>query len=582
MREKALTVRFCGTAGDGIVAAGEILARTAARYGLHALTFESYGAEVRGDQPSLCQVRIGESPVLFPGEEADVLVAFSPESWTANRSALKPKGLLLGDLQGDRGLIKRDDQLFWEVPMATLAYKGTIRPETKNSLVLGALAQALSLPLRFLEEAITERFSQKGERIVESNRASLRLGYEIGEAEKSKSAFSSSLDWTPVLDEERMILTGNDAVARGAIAAGCNFFAGYPITPATEILEMMARHLPELGGTVLQSEDEMAALGMALGASFAGAKVMTATSGPGLSLMSELIDLASMAEVPVVIVDVQRGGPSTGLPTKPEQGDLNLAVYGGHGEAPRVVLAPTSVGGCFQEIGRAFDLAEELQLPVLVLTDQFLGRQWTTVARSVLSEDLRKERLRPTLQELEAYQRYRLTASGVSPVSRPGQEGGTYVATGLEHTEGGAPSYDPQVHRQMTAKRFRKVELLKREKGWVRQFDNGLPAEIGLLGWGSTEGAAREAARQAFARGLGVSILYPVLLYPLPEEEMKEFLRPLKQVIVLESNYTGQLARLLRAELGLVSIGLSIPEARPIAPSEILRAIEELADGPAG
>lgn len=372
-----------------------------------------------------------------------------------------------------------------------------------------------------------------------------------------------------------MVISGNEAIALGALAAGVDFFAGYPITPATEIMEYLAKLMPLQGGVWVQSEDEIAAIGMALGASYAGKRAMTATSGPGLSLMNEMIGLASLAEIPLVIVDVQRAGPSTGMPTKTEQADLQQALYGTHGDAPRVVIAPADVEDCFNVAADAFCIAEEYQIPVIILSDQFIGQRKESVPRLDPGRVRTCDRRLPDERELEDYRRYTLTDSGISPMSIPGLANGEYTAAGLEHDERGLPVSTTEMHEEMNAKRFRKLEALRRDWKYTRRY--GPPdAEIGIIGWGSTKGAIKEAVQWAEAEGRRVTGLVPQLIYPLPYQDMDSFLKPLKKVVVVEMSYSAQFLKYLRANFKLPDdvVLLKRSGGRPFTAEEVYEKIE--------
>jgi 2-oxoglutarate ferredoxin oxidoreductase subunit alpha len=326
----------------------------------------------------------------------------------------------------------------------------------------------------------------------------------------------------------------------------------------------------------VQTEDEIAALSAAIGASFAGVKSMTATSGPGLSLMSELINLASTAEVPVVIVDSQRAGPSTGMPTKMEQSDLNQMIYGGHGEGPRIVLAPTSVEDAFYKMITAFNLAERFQMPVIVAVDQALSVRTQTISRPHTNEIQVSSRAVPDLRSSNEYKRYALSSSGVSPRTIPGEANGMYVATGLEHDEFGHPSYDPKVHEAMVAKRHQKLHEVEKEFHEAHRFGAAEP-EIGVIGWGSTEGAVREAVADAQVSGVFAAGLYPISLNPLPDNEIMSFVKPLRKIIVAEANYTGQLASILRSKYGIETDRLNRYDGLPLTADEVRSRIMEAA-----
>ena len=569
----SLVIRISGTAGEGVLAAGDMLNLAMKRAGHHTMLFQSYGAEVRGDGPSMAQVRVSDSHVLSHGDEVDILIALNQDAVSLNLSEIRNGGLVIYDGQpldtfgsqktftpslpeGIRGI---------SVPLASISYQKLNSLVSKNLVALGAFSAVSSLPFEIIADIVKARFGEK-------SLAALKMGFEHVSENLRGEGFK--VETGSPLPYETLILSGNQAVSLGAIAAGVKVFAGYPITPATDIMEFLAAELPKVGGRVIQTEDEISAVCTILGASFAGSKAMTATSGPGLSLMVEGIGLASMAEVPAVIVDVQRAGPSTGMPTKTEQSDLNIAIFGSHGDSPRVVLAPSTVEECFYLTIEAFNIAEACQTPVLILSDQFLGQRRETVSPFDMSGLKLAQRLKPDTEELKGYKRYRLTDNGLSPLAEPGMDGGEHAATGLEHKEDGSPSYDPDNHRAMTAKRWRKLELAKLDSVKPVRF-GAADALIGIIGWGSTEGAVREAVSKANEEGLKVAALYPKLLNPLHTDIIEDFVRPLKKIVVVESNYSGQFAAMLKAN-GIDAEQFTLCEGRPFKVSEILKKIEEV------
>jgi 2-oxoglutarate ferredoxin oxidoreductase subunit alpha len=335
--------------------------------------------------------------------------------------------------------------------------------------------------------------------------------------------------------------------------------------------------LPQLGGVVIQAEDEIASVAMAIGVSFAGYRAMSATAGPGLSLMTELLGLAGMAEIPLVIADIQRAGPSTGMPTKTEQSDLNLAVYGNHGEAPRIVLAPADVEDCFYSTITAFNLAEKYQLPVLILSDQSLSNRTESIPRP----DLRKieifERAKWTGGGGDHYKRYKLTETGVSPMAHPGTPDGIHVACGLEHTESGRPNYDPVNHTKMVDKRFRKLQIAKADFPPVEVYGDPT-AELGIISWGSTLGAVHEATERAREKGIRICSFYPRVLYPLGNGYLDRALENVKTLIVPEVNSQGQFATLLGRVYSGTVVRQNIYGGLPFRPQTILEKIEEVAE----
>jgi 2-oxoglutarate ferredoxin oxidoreductase subunit alpha len=378
-------------------------------------------------------------------------------------------------------------------------------------------------------------------------------------------------------------MTGNQATALGALAVGCRFYAGYPITPATSIMEFLAQEMPRVGGILIQAEDEIAAITMTIGASFGGTKAMTATSGPGLALMIEALGHASMTETPVVVVDVQRAGPSTGMPTKTAQGDLFMALYAANDEAPRFVIAPDSVEDCFYQMVNAFNLAEKYQVPVIVLTDQAMSERVETIRPIDLNRIKIIDRVHPQLDSGDSdngYKRYALTKDGISPMAIPGMRGGHYVAEGLEHSEKGAPNYTPEMHIAMMEKRYRKVESARRElRSWnvVDEWgDRG--AEIGIIGWGSTKGTVREAMARAMQEGLRVGALFPEMLLPMPDEEIRAFLANKRAVIVPELNYRGMFGDVLAHRYNVKVRHLNKYDGLPFKVQDIYDAIGEAAD----
>ena len=569
----SLVIRISGTAGEGVLAAGDMLNLAMKRAGHHTMLFQSYGAEVRGDGPSMAQVRVSDSNVLSHGDEVDILIALNQDAVSLNLSEIRNGGLVIYDGQpldtfgsqktftpslpeGIRGI---------SVPLASISYQKLNSLVSKNLVALGAFSAVSSLPFEIIADIVKARFGEK-------SLSALKMGFDHASENIKGEGFKVGAG-SP-RPYETLILSGNQAVSLGAIAAGVKVFAGYPITPATDIMEFLAAELPKVGGRVIQTEDEISAVCTILGASFAGSKAMTATSGPGLSLMVEGIGLASMAEVPAVIVDVQRAGPSTGMPTKTEQSDLNIAIFGSHGDSPRVVLAPSTVEECFYLTIEAFNIAEACQTPVLILSDQFLGQRRETVSPFDMSGLKLAQRLKPDTEELKGYKRYRLTDNGLSPLAEPGMDGGEHAATGLEHKEDGSPSYDPDNHKAMTAKRWRKLELAKLDSVKPVRF-GAADALIGIIGWGSTEGAVREAVSKANEEGLKVAALYPKLLNPLHTDIIEDFVRPLKKIVVVESNYSGQFAAMLKAN-GIDAEQFAVCEGRPFKVSEILKKIEEV------
>ncbi|MDR4499363.1 MAG: 2-oxoacid:acceptor oxidoreductase subunit alpha [Candidatus Scalindua sp.] len=538
-------IRIAGESGEGIVLAGEIVTLALSRSGFNIFTFRTYPAEVRGG-PSLFQMRTSAGCLHSQGDSVDILVSLNDEARDGNLKDLKEGCLLIWDGTSEKQWNSPTDKgiLSFPIPITEIVSKKVGVYRCKNMAAIGALCNVTNIDYFIMESVIKEKTSKKGSHVLEKNLLAFKLGFDYAETHKTKPV---SYHLSPIGKSEKLVLSGNEALALGALMSGCRFYAAYPITPATDLMEWLALELPRVGGAVIQAEDEMSALGMVLGASFAGQKAFTATSGPGLSLMAELIGMASMAEIPSVIVDVQRGGPSTGMPTKTEQSDLNLALYGTHGDASRIVLAPTNVEDCFFQIINAFNLSEKYQVPVIVLSDQSLGHRKESMRRPVMTDIKEGKRLRPGVDEIMDYRRYSLISGGVSPIAIPGENEEYYVAQGLEHDEYGSPCYDPENHLRMTAKRFRKLQNISGDITLFEKYGKQ-DASIGIIGWGSTEGAVREAFERLDAEGYGVEVFYPKVLNPLPDKEMRNFLENKKTILVPEINYTGQFAMLLRGK----------------------------------
>ncbi len=588
------TIRVAGEGGEGVISCGELFAKTIARTSFHVFTFITYPSEMRGGY-SMIQIRFRDMTVYSMGSFVDCLVVFNQEAYDRSIEVLKKDGILIYDpdrVSIDKALNVRSFPVLLEKISKTIIGKIL----GKNIVALGILSHIYGLDNRETKKLIQERYGSKGENIVKNNFTVFQSG--IQEADSLGIPRIFSMDKSKPADEEYMFISGNQAVALGAIAAGCRFTAGYPLTPATSIFETLSKLLPLVGGKAIQMEDEIASISAIIGASFGGEKVITPTSGPGIQLMAEQLSLASMLELPLVVVDVQRGGPSTGLPTKTEQGDLKFAVYGSAGESPRIILAPTSVEDTFYQTIRAFNLAEKYQLPVILLTDQSIGYRKATVKMPAFDKifqvdkfDRKKkikipqadlidilQRQEPTEEELVDYKRYKDTKNGISPIARPGTPGGQYVATGLEHNEYGRTDQSPANHLKMSKKRFRKLDTVARafEKNPMETY--GDPNDkIGIIGWGSTEGAIREARYLAEQKGIKIRHLHPRTISPLPVRQISNFLHRLDYLIVAEENLSGQFAHFIKAKFGVKPIELHKCEGTPFTPHEIFNAIMNVA-----
>lgn len=567
-----LTIRVGGDTGvtTGIISTGEMLTTALARSQYDVYTFRTNPAEIKGGQ-AMFQVRMGNHPILSQGTVIDVLIAYDEECFKIYSKDVKAEGLIVFDAD----LFAPDDSYksqAYGVPMSSIAQKEAGTKKAKNMVAMGVVTEIMGFPEESIKGVLREQFKHKPQAVIDSNLRALDAGRNW--ALKNTVTKDFTVPQREV-KTSKIVMSGNEAMAAGAIHAGCRYYAGYPITPASEILEFMERELPKYEGVAIQTEDEIAAVTSCIGASFAGAKPLTATSGPGFSLMMEALDLASMVELPLVIIDCQRGGPSTGLPTKTEQSDLMQAVFGGHGEAPRVVLAPANVKDCFYGIIKAFNIAEKYQIPVIMLSDQSLSQRSQTFTRPDFSTIEVWDRIKAKATNGE-YARFRITDNGVSPVAVPGESDVSYVATGLEHNENGDPNYTPANHFRMMSKRFKKLEYISKEPGFTRRFGDE-HAKIGVISWGSTEGPIEAAIREAGRSGYEVAALQIKMLCPLPDDEIRNFLNSVQHVIVPELNFTGQLDQLLRSRYLVKTTRLNKCAGMPFTPEEILNKIEEVA-----
>ncbi len=535
------TFRFAGESGEGVISAGEICTLSMSDIGYNVFTFESYPAEIKGGH-CWYQVRSSNEEVLSAGANVDCLCAFNQEAIDKHLAAVGPGGVVIYDSGQVTNLPERPEVTLYDIPFDALVKEKVQSPKSKNVFAVGVVMALYGVPAEEVKKTTGRKFKGKNPKLIELNDKAIDAAYEyVAGIEKKHDTRLQVGSHDPDL----VLLNGNDAVALGALVAGVDVFAGYPITPASSILETLAAEMPKLGRTCVQAEDEMSALAHCLGASYAGAKSMTATSGPGLSLMQELLGLGSTAELPVVIVNCMRGGPSTGLPTKPEQSDLNEMVYGSHGEASRIVLAPTGVRDCFHHTIWAFNLAERYQVPVLLATDHSLTVRTENVPLSSLKGTPVWERRLATAAELTDYKRYKFMPDGISPMAIPGMKGGMHVAEGLEHNEYGNPNYTGANHEAMLEKRLGKIEDAWKFPGAIERFGDEHP-DLLVVTWGSTKGPAKEAVLRAIQEGKKVGYLIPKILHPLPKEGFLDVIEKAPKVLVAEMNHTGQLEGLLR------------------------------------
>lgn len=535
-----IRINISGTSGQGVISSGDIFSYASARKGYYVTTYRAFPSEIRGDGKCTYSLRISEEKVHTVSSETDIKVALDADTVFKSINSIVNNGVIIfdSDIVNEVPSDIREDIILYPVPLSEIAKKSALE-RSKNMVALGiicVLINRLNLHDQIIKD-IQNRYKSKPQKVIEENINAFNAGCEYAKNElKRKDNFSNVEMKT---SGSKLIMSGNEAIGLAALTAGCRFFSGYPITPATEIMEWLAKELPKFGGKMLQCEDEIAAIQYAIGASYGGVKAMTATSGPGFSLMQEAIGLASMAEIPLVIVDVQRGGPSTGIPTKFEQSDLNAAIFGTHGDSPKIVLAPMNVADCFYQTINAFNFAETYQVPVILLSDALLGPRRECVDMIDFDGLIIKNREKFKYIEGEEYLRYKDTENGISPVSSPGDKGGAYVATGLEHREDCSPTPDSANHKKMIEKRFRKLETATTRFSKAKTFGDD-DADVGIISWGSTCGTVLEAIELLHKKGLKAQALYPRTLYPFPTSWIEDFAKNKDTIIVIEANYTSQ------------------------------------------
>lgn len=563
MSNQTISIALVGSGGSGVMTAGSLLLEAAGRAGLYGIMSRSSGPQIRGGEAAAL-LRLATHPVSCLGDRFDLLMAID---WlNAERFAaeipLDGDSVIVGD-DAVPDAFSATGAAFRGVSFKTLAEQAAgLRP---NMLALGMIGAAIGLPAAQLEAVARKLVGRKGEDAVQASVSALAIGADN----------AALLDGLQPLDPgsaatELWNISGNEAAGLGAVRGGVRFVAAYPITPATEMLEWLAPALERIGGTLVQAEDELASVNQLIGASFGGTPALTATSGPGLALMTESIGLAVASETPIVVVDVMRGGPSTGIPTKGEQSDLNIALYGLHGDAPHVVVAPFSVSDCLFTTQWAVHLAESLQTAAIVLSDQFLGQTRSVITRpaDVSFHTRRVVQSEPT----ESYERYAMVPGGVSPMALPGLAGCQYTADGLEHSPRGTPSSRVEDHARQLDKRRDKLESFDYGDHWAHIEGEG---PLAVITWGSSLAPVQEAVAALAGEGVGVRVIAPRLLMPVQPERMAEVLDGVEVALVVEQSHGAQFFHYLRAfytmECKLHSIAR--PGPLPIRPGDIINTI---------
>jgi 2-oxoglutarate ferredoxin oxidoreductase subunit alpha len=539
-----------GEQGAGIDSTGEIFAWTMHRLGYYIFAYRHFMSRIKGGHTNY-KIRVTDREVGHHGDHTHILVAFDQETVKVNWHEMVDGGIVIADGKGGtfKPIDARRVNLF-EIPLTELA-KEAGSAIMKNMVAVGVTAAIVGLTAEDFRPIVEDRFLKKGADIVDSNLTAVTKGFEYY---NEHFDVRMPLPKRPVaVPADHLYIAGNEAVGMGALAAGLRVLSQYPITPATEIMYWLVKHLPNHGGVVVQAEDEIAAVNMALGANYGGTRAMTCTSGPGFSLMMEALGLAGMSETPLVIVDVQRSGPSTGLPTKTEQSDLVEQLYGSHGEFPRIVLAPTSVSECFEYAVHAFNLAEKYQCPVILSSDLYMGMSKGSTDRldvKKVSIDRGKLVSDEDLKDVVRgeFKRYELTQDGVSPRAIPGQRGGRFIALGNEHDELGFEMEDQEMRRLQMDKRARKLEHFDDLVGVT--CDGPKDADVTLVGFGSTKGVIAEAREELERQGVTVAHVQLSVMAPFPAKALESYVQAARTLLVIEVNSRGQLADQIRLHLG--------------------------------
>ena len=560
MQMRDFVVRFAGEGGQGVVTSAEGLAQSSTQVGYHALTFATFPSQILGG-PTWTQARISVDPVLAPGDDVDVLVAFNQEAYDSHAEEVREDGVVI--FNSTEFQLEGDPRAFG-LPIEELA-RSTGNNRAGNMVIMGALAHLVNMPHEYLEEFVEKRFNRGREgddEIIRSNIQALRLGRE----HIALSGLNlGDLAPSQMPDYQQLMIKGNEALSLGAIAGGLDFYVGYPISPATPILLYMERNLVGKDKFAYQVSSEIESITGLIGAGFAGKRAMTATAGPGVSLMSEGLGLSWIAEIPLVVVNVQRGGPATGLPTKTEQSDLMSCMFPAHGDVRMPVIAVGTVEECFYGAIKAIEWAEKYQGPVVLMSEMALAERAQNIPKPDLGKVKQAKRL--VYEGNNGYKRY--AGFELSPMPLPGRPG-AYVANGSEHDDIGDTTHLPERHIQMTQRRFSKVKLLE-EDDYERE---GTDFPVALLPWGGSKGPTREAYDILKRQGAPVGWYYTMFLNPLPPKLLEE-LQQKDLVIVPELNYQGQFSQILRGA-GIKAVSITQYTGLPFKARTLVERIAEM------
>ncbi|UOF90433.1 2-oxoacid:acceptor oxidoreductase subunit alpha [Fodinisporobacter ferrooxydans] len=539
-----LSWKVGGQQGEGIDSTGDTFSVALNRRGYFIYSYRHFSSRIKGGHTN-SKIRVSTKSRLANSDQLDILIAFDQETIDFNAHELRDGGVVIADSKFNPKVPEGNYRLF-SVPFTKIAEEcGSAI--MKNMVALGASACVLGLSSDIFADIISDKFLRKGQQVVDQNMKAIQLGIDYM---TENGGVLPEFQLVPADGKKRLYMSGNEAIGLGALAAGARVMPAYPITPASDVMEYLIKHFPKVGGVVLQTEDEIAAMTMAIGSSFAGARSLTATSGPGLSLMMEAIGLAGMIEAPVVIIDTQRGGPSTGLPTKNEQSDLYAVLFGTHGEIPKIVLAPSTAEECFYATADAFNYADKYQCPVILITDLALSLANQTVEPldyNKISIDRGKIATPEQLAEVGAgqlFKRYAFTEDGISPRVFPGMKGGIHHVTGVEHNETGRPDENAQNRIKMMDKRLAKLNNMELPNSVT--YAGSENPDVLIVGLGSTMGVIDEALERFQAEGLNVAHAHVKVISPFPAKTLNQYVGKAKKVVVVENNATGQLLHLMK------------------------------------
>lgn len=538
-----LTIRISGEAGQGMQTIGIALCQIFKKAGFHIFANQDYMSRIRGGN-NFFQLRISDKPLDTLREKCDITVALDKASVDIHRKDVATGGIIVLDKK--KFNISQDDKIFFDAPLYEIAGDIGGSEIFINSVSCGVLGGMVGIGFRHIKEALEATFAGKKEDLIEKNIKAAGTGYDFAANNFKRNDFKLKGDNF----KEELLMNGNEAIGLGAIRAGCKFYSAYPMTPSTSIMNFMAHYADKFNIVVEQAEDEIAAINMIIGASFAGARAMVATSGGGFALMTEGISLAGMTETPVVVVDAQRPAPATGFPTRTEQADLEFLLHAGHGEFARVIFAPGTIEQTFYLTIKAFDIAERFQIPVLIMTDQHLADSYRNINTFNLDKIKVQRHIMPKTDsnKVSNYKRYQLTESGISPRAIPSWINDVIYADSDEHSEAGHITEDGETRTKMVEKRFyKKMQGLLKEIEKPTSF-NIKDAEVILIGYGSTYGVLKEVT-EAVDKNIG--FIHLSQLWPFPEKELVELLKGTKKIMTVENNAGAQLARLIRRETGI-------------------------------